>query len=147
MLERFYRDRRRAQAGTTLVELLVSMTIIALALTLIVGTLSTGLLNATLAKRDTAAQAVLRYEMDELQATPFSGSPVAYSECFATESTAPPAAIAYQAACPDPSFSLRADVSPSAGPTATSQTWTISVIATGTGASAAPTVQVIKVNR
>ena len=37
MLERFYKDRRRAQAGTTLVELLVSLTIMGLALVLIVG--------------------------------------------------------------------------------------------------------------
>ncbi len=147
MLERLYRDRRRAQAGTTLVELLVSMTIIAIALSLIVGTLSTGLLNATLAKRNTAAEAVVQYEMDELQASTFESTPSAYSECFATENTNAPASVSYQGSCPDASFTLRADVSPSGGPTSTSQTWTITVVATGTGDSVGAAVQVIKVNR
>jgi len=147
MLERFYRDRRRAQAGTTLVELLVSMTIIAIALSLIVGTLSTGLLNATLAKRNTAAEAVARYEMGEIQASAFQTTPAAYSECFATENTNAPAVVPYQGSCPDGSFTLRADVSPTGGPTPTSQTWTITVVATGTGDTIGPAIQVIKVNR
>jgi type II secretory pathway pseudopilin PulG len=147
MLERFHRDRRRAQSGTTLVELLVSVSIIAIALTLVVGTLSTGLLNATLAKRNTAAEAVVQYEMDELQASTFNPTPAAYSECFATENTNTPVAVAYQAACPNASFTLRADVSPGPGPTSTSQTWTIAIVAVGTGTPVGPAIQFVKVGR
>lgn len=147
MLDRFYKDRRRAQAGTTLVELLVSLTIIGIALTLIVGTLSTGLLNATLAKRNTAAEAVVQYEMDEIQASPFNSSAAPYSECFPTEKPTSPAGVAYQTSCRDPSFTLRADVSPSAGPTSTSQIWTITIIAAGTSNQVGNPVQVVKVNR
>jgi type II secretory pathway pseudopilin PulG len=147
MLERFHRDRRRAQSGTTLVELLVSVVIIGLALSLVVGTLSTGLLNATLAKRNTAAEAAVQYELNELQASTFNPTPSAYSECFATESTISPATVAYQAACPGSSYSLRADVSPGSGPSSTSQTWTVTMIALGTGTQVGPAIQVVKVNR
>jgi type II secretory pathway pseudopilin PulG len=147
MLDRFYKDRRRAQAGTTLVELLVSVTIMAMALSLIVGTLSTGLLNATLVKRNTAAQAVLQYEMEEIQASTFSSSPAPYSECFTTERPHSPSPAPYETVCTDASFTLRADVSPLSGPTTTSQTWTITVVATGTSDRVGAPVQVLKVNR
>ena len=147
MLDRFVRDRRRAQAGTTLVELLVSVTIMALALSLIVGTLSTGLLNSTLAKRNTAAQGVVTYELDEIQASTFNTSATSYSECFATESSTFPATAVYQAACPDPTYTLRADVVPSAGPTSTTQTWTITVVSVGTNQQIGQSVKVIKADR
>jgi len=152
MLDRFYKDRRRAQAGTTLVELLVSVTIMAMALSLIVGTLSTGLLNATLVKRNTAAQAVVQYEMEEIQASTFSTSPAPYSECFTTERPHSPVLAPYEAICKDSTdvtdlpFTLRADVSPLPR-TTTSQTWTIIVVATGTGDRVGAPVQVLKVNR
>ena len=86
------KDRRRAQAGTTLVELLVSLTIASMALALIVGALSTGLLNASIAKRNTAAQAAMQYEMETIGASAFSSSSAPYSDCFATESQTSPAA-------------------------------------------------------
>ncbi len=148
MLDRFYRDRRRAQAGTTLVEMLVSLTIMGIALVLIVGTLSTGLLNATLTKRNTAAQAVVQYEMDELQAATFNSSPAAYSECFATESTDSPAppSSGYQTPCSG-SYTLRADVSPGPGPSSTSQIWTITVMSEPSNVQVGAPLQVVKVQR
>jgi len=147
MLDRFYRDRRRAQAGTTLVELLVSITIMGIALVLIVGTLSTGLLNATLAKRNTAAEAVVQYEMDAVAAQPFSSSPQSYSECFPTENPNAPIAAPYQATCPDASYSLRADVAPTPGPSPTRQIWTIKVVSQPTNVQVGSDLQVVKVQR
>ena len=147
MFRRFVRDRRAAQSGATLIEMLVSIAIIGLSLSLIVGTLSTGVLNAVLAKRNTAAEAVVQYELDEIQAASFTTSPSAYSQCFATEDPSAPVLAAYQASCPDPKFTLRADVSPATGPTSTSQNWTITVTATGTGEQVGPAIHVLKVNR
>lgn len=139
------RDRRRAQAGTTLIELLVSLTIAGLSLALIIGTFSTGLLDATLAKRNTAVQAVIQYEMEQVSASAFSGSAPAYSDCFATEQPANPMpASGYQGSC-QPGFPLRADVTWRWRPNSTTvQEWTIAV----TGPSGSPTgssVQIYKV--
>jgi len=141
-LARFYKDRRRAQAGTTLVELLVSVTIMGLALTLIVGTISTGLLNAVLAKRNTAAEVVVQYELNQISAAPFSATPSAYSECFATERPVDPK----PAPCLG-DFTLRADVVVEPGPTSTSQKWTVTVISLTNGANVGSPVSVYKVNR
>ena len=105
-----WKDRRRAQAGTTLVELLVSLMIVGLALVLVVGTFSTGLLDATVAKRNTAVQAVMQYELDQIGASPFNAAPSPYSDCFATESPTSPTSAAFQGPCPSGSFTLRADV-------------------------------------
>jgi type II secretory pathway pseudopilin PulG len=136
------KDRRRAQAGTTLIELLVSLTIAALSLSLIVGTLSTGLLDATLAKRNTAAQAVIQYEMEQVSSSTFSSSTPPYSDCFATEQAINPKSSPYQVSCPA-GYSLRADVSwqPYSG---TVQMWTIAVSA-ASGASTGASVQIYKV--
>lgn len=120
-----FKDRRKAQAGFTMVEVLVSLVIASLALALAVGTISTGLLNASLAKRNTAVQAVMQYEMEQLNATPVATS---YSDCFATESpNSPAAAAAYQGACPAGPYTLRADVNLQSRSGSTSL-WTISVI-------------------
>jgi type II secretory pathway pseudopilin PulG len=122
-----WKDRRRAQAGTTLVELLVSMTIVGLALVLIVGTFSTGLLDATLAKRNTSVQAVSQYELDRIGASPFSPSAASYSECFATESPTAPTVLAnFSDPCPSGS-ALRAEVTLTQSPTPTTQVWKITV--------------------
>jgi len=124
------KDRRRAQAGTTLVELLVSLMIIGLALVLIIGTFSTGLLDATLAKRNTAAEAVVQYELEQIGGSTFQSSPQQYSECFATESSMPPQpAVSYQGGCPvGQPFTLRADVTWGwLGPPSSRQVWTITV--------------------
>jgi type II secretory pathway pseudopilin PulG len=146
MLSRFHKDRRRAQAGTTLVELLVSITIMGLALVLVVGTISTGLLNAALAKRNTAAQAVVQYELDKIGGSPFQKSPQGYSECFATENAAAPTPVPTSAPCLS-SYSLRADVTVSATPDApTSQKWTVTVVSLVDGAQVGSAVSLVKVN-
>ena len=147
MLGRFYRDRRRAQAGTTLVELLVSVVIMGIALVLIVGTISTGLLNATVAKRNTAAQAVVQYEMAEVAAQVYNTTPSSYSECFPTENPNAPLQVSYQAGCPDTSYTLRADVSPGSGLSSTSQIWTITVMSQPSNAQIGTPLQVVKVER
>ena len=140
-------DRRRAQAGTTLVELIVSMMIMGLALVLVVGTFSTGLLDATLAKRNTAAQAVAEYELGQLSGSVYNASAASYSQCFATEApTAPSTLPSYQAACPGGAFTLRADVrlvSTSNGV----QLWTISIMSWPAGVSVGSPISTYKINR
>ena len=66
--------RHRAQAGTTLVELVVSIGIISLALLLLVGAFSTGILDATLVKRNTAADGAVEFELERIQGESFSAS-------------------------------------------------------------------------
>lgn len=102
--------RHRAQAGTTLIELLVATLIMGLALVLLVGLFSTGVLDASLAKRDTAAQAATEYEIEKIGAMPYP-SPSAYSECFPSDGVSSPSVVSYQGSCPD-SAKIRADVSP-----------------------------------
>jgi type II secretory pathway pseudopilin PulG len=104
------RERRhRAQAGTTLIELLVSMMIIGLVLLLLVGAFSTGLLDATLTKRNTALNAAIEYELEKIGAAVYSSAPAQYSECFAVDSAATPSQVSFGGACPD-NTNLRADV-------------------------------------
>ena len=106
-------DRRKAQGGSTLVELLVTVVIIGLALTLIVGTFSAGLLQSAIAKRNTAASGAVQYELDEVAAAPYGSLPAQYSDCFADEDAAsPPTTLAaFQGNCPTSAYSLRVDVS------------------------------------
>jgi type II secretory pathway pseudopilin PulG len=144
------KDRRRAQSGATLVELLVSLVIAGLALSLVVGTLSSGLLDSTLAKRNTAAQAVLQYEMEAINASTFNSSAAAYSDCFATEDpTSPAAASAYQAACPSGPYTLRADVRWQwlASAPGSVQVWTIAIAAWPANAPIGTSVSLYKINR
>jgi prepilin-type N-terminal cleavage/methylation domain-containing protein len=143
------KDRRRAQAGVTLVELLVSLVIAGLALALIVGTFSNGLLDSTIAKRNTAAQGVLVYEMEAISASTFSSSAPSYSDCFATESpTLPTPAGGYQAACPSGPYTLRADVSWQwLGSSPGVQVWTVTITAWPADAGIGKTVSVYKINR
>jgi type II secretory pathway pseudopilin PulG len=142
-----WKDRRRAQAGTTLVELLVSMMIVGLALVLVVGTFSTGLLDATLAKRNASVQAVTQFELDRIGASPFSPTPSSYSECFATESPTSPFSPGYLSPCPSVSFALRADVTWAPGPTSTSQIWTITVMTWPDAGTIGTPLSTYKVNR
>lgn len=142
-----FKDRRRAQSGTTLVELLVSLVIIGLALVLVVGTLSTGLLEGVLVKRNTAAEAVSQYEMDKISASAYNSSVEPYSDCFATDNpTSPAAAASWKAACPTAAYSLRADVSWAALPGRSGvQVWTITVTTWPSGAQIGNPVSVYKV--
>ena len=152
-LRSLLQDRRRAQAGTTLVELLVALTIVGLALVIIVGTISTGLLNSVIEKRNAAAEALIQYELGSVTASHYRPSASAYSECFATESpTAPAPALTsggttYQQACPDSSFSLRADVAWTPGPTSSSQQWTITISTWPDPSQIGTPVSIYKVNR
>jgi type II secretory pathway pseudopilin PulG len=136
------KDRRRSQSGTTLVELLVSLVIMGSALVLVVGTFSTGLLDATIAKRNTAVEAVIQYEMDKIGAAAFASPAANYSECFATENTSAPSPAPCVAG-----FTLRADVTWTPR-TASTQIWTVTVVAlpAGTQVVGGP-ISIIKVNR
>lgn len=143
MLARLYKDRRRAQAGTTLIELLVSLTIAGLALSLVVGTISTGLLDATLAKRNTAAQAVIEYEMEQVSANAFSTSAPSYSDCFATEQPTNPMTVSYQGSCLN-GYTIRADVSCQPTCSSSPQTWTIVISGWPSGSSIGASIQLLK---
>ena len=136
-------DRRRAQSGTTLIEVLVSLTIASLALSLVVGTISTGLLDATLAKRNTATEAVIEYEMEQVSASTFSASPSPYSDCFATEQPVSPTP-ATAGSCPN-GYTLRADVSCPQPCSISLQTWTIAI--SGQSGSTGASVQLRKAPR
>ncbi len=142
------KDRRRAQAGTTLIELLVSLMIVGIALVLIVGTFSTGLLDATLAKRDTAAQAIVQYEMDKVGASTFSVSAPNYSDCFATDNPSSPVpASGYRGSCTGGGYSIRADVeqpSPSSG---SLQMWTVTTTSLSDGLRIGTPISIYKANR
>lgn len=111
--------RRRAQAGTTLIELLVTLMIIGLAVLVLVGSLSTGVLDATLAKRNTAANAAIEYEVEKIGAAPYTSPPQPYSECFAIDTAASPGECR-------PGMNLRADVTASAVHPGVQQ-WTVQV--------------------
>lgn len=134
------RDQRQAQAGATLVELLVSVVIMGLALTLIIGTFSTGLLQATLAKRNTAAVAVVQYELDQISGGQYNPSPQPYSDCFATENTSSPAP-AIGGSCGS-SYSLRVDVTVASFNN--KQLWSVTVFSLTNGAQVGSPVQIIK---
>jgi Tfp pilus assembly protein PilV len=120
--------RRRAQAGTTLVELLVATVIMGLALAILIGLFSTGAVDSILASRDGAAQAASEYELDKIASQPFDPSHPAYSDCFASAGGTSPVGVAYQGGCPSGS-TIRADVNaPAACNSQTFQTcqqWTI----------------------
>ena len=116
---------RRRQAGTTLIELIVSMAILSLALMLLVGAFSTGVIQSTLVKRTTAANGALEYELERVAGATYDSTPSAYSECFANDSASAPTPVGYRAGCPSGS-SLRADVTES-DVHAGLQQWTVAV--------------------
>jgi type II secretory pathway pseudopilin PulG len=141
------RDRRRAQSGTTLIELLVSITIVGLSLALVIGTFSTGLLNGAMQKRNTAAQAVIQYEVDNITGGQFNSSASSYSECFATENPGAPLTLSgYQQACPNGSFAMRADVALTPK-TSTLQQWTVTVVSWPGGGQIGSAISLYKANR
>lgn len=138
--------RHRAQAGTTLVELVVSVMIIGLVLLLLVGTFSTGLLNTTLEKRNTAVEAVVQYELEKVGAAAFTNA--SFSECFAVDNAAAPSpSSGFQGSC-NSSSNLRADVARSnvQGQSGVLQ-WTVTVKTWPAGATVGTPVGVYKVNR
>lgn len=138
--------RRRAQAGTTLVEVVVSMAIVSFALLLLVGAFSTGILDATLVKRNTAADGAVEFELERIQGANFAASAQPYSECFAVDTAAAPRVVAYQAACPAGS-NLRLDVTEADVQAGAVQRWTIQVRTYPAEAAIGTPVSVYKINR
>ena len=139
--------RHRAQAGTTLVELLVSVMIIGLVLVFLVGAFSSGLVESSLTRRNTAAEATMRFELEAVAAAAFDSTPSPYSECFAIDSAANRAVIAYQGSCAA-GFSLRADVSEGSSPIGPNvQMWTITVRTWPQQVTVGSPVSTYKVNR
>jgi type II secretory pathway pseudopilin PulG len=101
--------RHRAQAGTTLVEMLVSIAIIGLVLVLLVGAVSDGIIDATLTKRNTAVSGAVEFELEKVGAATYTSTPAQYSECFAVDTPAYPTQVGFGASCPA-GTNLRADV-------------------------------------
>lgn len=137
--------RRKAQAGTTLIELLVTIVIIGLVVTLLLGAFSTGLLDATLVKRNTALTAAQEYELQKIGASSFSATPSAFSECFAVDRAAAPTQVALGGSCPA-GTSLRADASPSDLQPGV-QVWVVQMRAYPSLGAVGSPVSVYKVNR
>jgi prepilin-type N-terminal cleavage/methylation domain-containing protein len=137
--------RRRAQAGTTLIELLVSLMIIGLVLVFLVGAFSTGILDATLAKRITVANAAQQYELEKIGASTFSSNPTAYSDCFNVDSAVAPSQIASKGSCPA-GTSVRADVSETDAQSGVQQ-WAITVVSYPAQGVVGSLLSVYKVNR
>lgn len=144
MLSRRQR-RHRAQAGTTLIELLVSTMIIGLAVLLLVGAFSTALLDATLTKRNTAVQAATAYELEKIGASVFDPTPAPYSECFAVDSAGAPTQVAFLGSCPA-GTDLRADVTETDAQPAV-QLWSVQVSTYPKLEAVGSAVSVYKVNR
>ena len=141
------RDRRQAQSGATLVELLVAVVIMGLALTLIIGTFSTGLLESSMDKRNTAGLAVTQYELDRISGSAWGTLPAQFSDCFATEDTTKPPTppLTFQGNCPSTSYTLRADVT--MAPVSNYEVWSITVTSWPNGTRVGSRVDTIKVNR
>jgi type II secretory pathway pseudopilin PulG len=137
--------RRRAQAGTTLIELLVSTIIIGVAVLLLVGSISTGLLDATLTKRNTAVNAAIEYELEKVGAANYTASPLPYSECFAVDSSAVPTQVGFGGTCPA-GTNLRADITETDVP-AGAQSWAVQIRNYPSLAALGAPVSVYKVNR
>jgi type II secretory pathway pseudopilin PulG len=135
--------RHRAQAGTTLIELLVSTMIIGIAVMLLVGSISTSLLDATLTKRNTAGNAAIEYELEKIGAAAYAASPRGYSDCFAVDSAVTPAPAA-RGACLA-STNLRADVTEKDASGV--QQWTVQVRTYPSLGAIGATVSVYKANR
>ena len=139
------RGRSTGQAGTTLIELLVSTMIIGLAVVLLVGAFSTGVIDATLTKRNTAVTAATEYELEKIGAAAFQSTAVPYSECFAVDNPAPPAQVGLGGVCPA-GMGLRADVTETDVQPGV-QMWTVRLDAYPALAPIGTPVSVYKVNR
>jgi type II secretory pathway pseudopilin PulG len=139
--------RHRAQAGTTLIELLVSVTIIGLVVVVLVGAFSTAVVDATVAKRTTAVNAAHEYELEKIAASAFSGTPSPYSECFAVDVAAAPTQVVLGGSCPA-GTDVRADVTESGVPGQTGlQQWDVNTVSYPSLAPIGSTISVYKANR
>jgi type II secretory pathway pseudopilin PulG len=137
--------RRRAQSGTTLIELLVSLMIMGLVVVVLIGSFSTALLDATLAKRDVAVSAAGQYELEKIGAAAFSAAPSSYSECFAVDKSASPTQVALGGSCPV-GTNVRVDVSATTV-SAGVQQWAVQFRSYPTLGVVGSPISVYKVNR
>lgn len=137
--------RHRAQAGTTLIELLVSVMIIGLAVVILVGAFSTAVVDSTLSKQYSAVGAAQEYELEKIGASAFSGAPSAYSECFAVDADVSPTEVGLGGSCAS-GTNLRADVTESDVPPGVQQ-WTVRLVTYPSVVAVGSTVSVYKVNR
>ena len=131
--------RRRAQAGTTLVELLVATVIMGLALVIIVGLFASGVVDSTLSKRDVSAEAATQYEMDKIASAPYDPNAPGYSDCFGTDGTVS------AGGCVTPS-GVKADVSVTPVSNGLQQ-WTITVSAWPAATKIGKPISVYKASR
>jgi Tfp pilus assembly protein PilV len=131
--------RRRAQAGTTLVELLVATVIMGLALVIIVGLFATGVVDSTLSKRDVSAQAATQYELDKIASAPFDPGASGWSNCFGTDGTV-------SAGSCSTASGVKADVSV-VQVSSVLQQWTITVSAWPAATQIGKPIAVLKANR
>jgi hypothetical protein len=119
--------------------------IIGLALLILVGSFSTGLLDATLSKRNTAVSAASEYELEKIGAAHFNASPSPYSECFAVDTAAVPSQVDFSGSCPA-GANLRADVTES-DVSAGVQQWSVQIKTYPALALVGARVSVYKVDR
>jgi hypothetical protein len=127
------------------VELLVSVGIIGLVVVLLVGAFSSGLVQSSLTRRDAAANATIRYELEAVAAAGFQDTPNGYSECFTIDADVVPRPVAFMGSCRN-GESLRADVS-EFEPEANVQQWTVTVRTWPQQAAVGKPVATFKVNR
>ena len=137
--------RHRSQAGTTLIELLVSVMIIGLVVVILVGAFSTAVIDATFAKRITAVNAAHEYELEKIGSSAFSGTPSPYSECFAVDNPATPTQVALGGSCPA-GTDVRADVTESDVQVGL-QRWDVEVVRYPSLDQVGSTISVFKANR
>jgi type II secretory pathway pseudopilin PulG len=139
-------SRHRAQAGTTLVELVVSIAIIGLAVVLLIGALSTALIDVTKQRQVTVTQAAIEFELQRIQAAAYTSTPAPYSECFADDTGSPPTAVGYQGSCPG-GTKVRLDVTEADAVTGGVQQWTVKTISYPAGGQIGSPVSIYKINR
>ena len=137
--------RHRAQAGTTLVEMLVCVAIIGVVLLLLVGAVSDGILNATLTKRNTAVSGAVEFELDKIGSAAYATTAVPYSECFAIDAPASPTQVTLGGSCPA-GTDLRADIT-EADVESGVQRWSVQINTYPSVAAIGTTVSVYKVQR
>jgi hypothetical protein len=126
------------------VELLVSVGIIGLVVVLLIGAFSSGLVQSSLTRRDTARNATIRYELEAVAAATFDATPNGYSECFTIDADVTPRQVAFMGPCLN-GESLRADVE--VDPQTDVQQWTVTVRTWPQQAVVGKPVATYKVNR
>jgi type II secretory pathway pseudopilin PulG len=129
-----------------MVELLVSTTIIGLALSLMTGSFSSALIGSHIARNTTAAEVIIQSELDQVRARTYDASAVSFSECFSTSGGEAPATGGFPGSC-SASDLYRADVARLADPQPNVQRWSVTVQTWPQPRPIVPAVDVFKDNR